>query len=111
MGWGSKDVYYDASEFGLEKVLEINEKDLAYEFDMFVVWKKDDVYYWASDSGCSCPSPFENYTSVEMLEHGPKERARDAAIEYVRELEKRARTYAYSGGADMTVDEVRRALA
>lgn len=111
MGYYDENVYYHPDKFGLEEVLEINEKDLSYEFDMFVVWKKDDVYYWASDSGCSCPAPFEDHDGLASLEHGPKERARDAAIEYIRELEKRARTYAYSGGADKTVDEVRRALA
>lgn len=107
MGWNGKDVYYDSDHFGLEKVLEIDETGLSYEFNMFVVWKdKDGVYYWASDMGCSCPSPFEDYKSLADLEHGPIERARNAAISWVKETNKNR-----GSGADMSVDEVRRALA
>ena len=39
-----------------------------YDFNLFGVWIIDGVAYWASDSGCSCPSPFENYNKVEDLE-------------------------------------------
>ena len=33
----------------------------SYEFDMFVVWKKLDgnTLWWDTDSGCSCPCPFD----------------------------------------------------
>ena len=43
----------------------------AWEFDMFAIWSKGKRLFWATDSGCSCPSPFENYNSIEDLEHGP----------------------------------------
>ncbi len=35
---------------------------------MAVVWKDDKGnHYLATDSGCSCPSPFENYHDIESL--------------------------------------------
>ena len=43
----------------------------AYEFDMFVVWQdKDGNLWWTSDSGCSCPSPFENVRGFHDLYDG-----------------------------------------
>jgi hypothetical protein len=34
----------------------------SYHFDKFVVWKTSEGdYIWGTDSGCSCPSPFEEF--------------------------------------------------
>ena len=70
------DVYYEPGKFGLSIIGEV-EFRLSYEFDMFVVWKRlaDGAIFYANDSGCSCPSPFERYTSVDNLT-----RAQDAAV-------------------------------
>ena len=41
-----------------------------YGFHELIVWRQDatgDLFY-ASDEGCSCPAPFEDYRSVEDLE-------------------------------------------
>lgn len=53
--------YYSPEHFGLEIVGTV-EVPMGYEFDMFVIWmdKEGRSYYWASDSGCSCPTPFED---------------------------------------------------
>lgn len=61
-------IYSEPEKFGLEIVGEI-EDEPDYSFDMFVVWKdnKGSLYY-GQDSGCSCPSPFENIESVSELE-------------------------------------------
>ena len=62
-----KNPYYNPELFGLEIVAELN-PFLSYEFDMVVVWKdKEGNLFWAADAGCSCPTPFEDYTSVELL--------------------------------------------
>lgn len=62
-----KNPYYNPEHFGLEIVAELN-PHLSYEFDMVVVWKdKEGNLFWAGDAGCSCPTPFENYTSIETL--------------------------------------------
>lgn len=62
------DVYYKPEEHGLS-ILGSAELDLAYEFDMFVVWQADNgQLYYGSDCGCSCPSPFEDCYEANDLE-------------------------------------------
>jgi hypothetical protein len=53
--------YYSPELCGLEIFEEIDTAD-SYEFDKLVVWKKNDdgSLWWDCDSGCSCPSPFDN---------------------------------------------------
>ena len=53
--------YYSPEKCGLEIFKSIDTAG-SYEFDMFVVWKKldDNTLWWDTDSGCSCPSPFDN---------------------------------------------------
>lgn len=58
-----KDVSSDAKYFGLTPVVEFELREPDYSFDTFKVWyhSESEKYYWARDSGCSCPSPFEDY--------------------------------------------------
>lgn len=68
MSWNDPDVYYQPEKFGLSIVREIDDPEASYSFDMIVVWKHDDGrIFWADDSGCSCPSPFESHTNLESL--------------------------------------------
>lgn len=63
--------YYNPEDFGLTIVDEIEWRDEPYEFDLTVIWKDKSGKYWiADDSGCSCPSPFEDYHTLESLD-GP----------------------------------------
>ena len=58
--------YYDPQKLGLKIVGEIDCGG-GYEFDKFVVWEKADGSKWyATDSGCSCPSPFENTELADL---------------------------------------------
>ena len=61
-------IYYDPEKFGLKTVGEIDWSDGCYQFDLTVVWQRelDGVFVYAEDSGCSCPSPFED-TGVNDL--------------------------------------------
>lgn len=54
-------VYYHPESVGLYIVME-NDIAGSYEFDMCVLWKHlaTGRLFYAFDSGCSCPSPFEN---------------------------------------------------
>lgn len=63
-------IYYHPEKFDLEVVAEIDYSDGNYNFDTRVVWRHvpSDVFYMARDSGCSCPSPFEDYTSLADLD-------------------------------------------
>lgn len=67
MSYGTPDVYYQPGHFGLEIVGEA-ERPSWHDFDKFAVWRDAaGALYYASDSGCSCPSPFENFTSLSDL--------------------------------------------
>lgn len=61
--------YYSPELLGLETIYEIEEPNLSYEFNTFVLWRETatGILYWAQDSGCSCPTPFENYCKVSNL--------------------------------------------
>ena len=60
--------YYSPQECGLELIADINFTD-NYDFDMIAVWRNEDgELFWACDAGCSCPCPFENYTSLDSLD-------------------------------------------
>ena len=61
-------IYDNPEQLELKVFAEISNLALDYEFSMFVVWqdKRGNLFY-AEDSGCSCPSPFENITGVEEL--------------------------------------------
>lgn len=62
------DVYSKPENYDLEIIGELDEDDLSYEFHMLVVWKhKDGRLFYATDSGCSCPSPFEDVHSLADL--------------------------------------------
>lgn len=81
-------IYYSPEDFGLEVVGVIERSDGDYQFDMVVVWKQARGKYWiGQDSGCSCPSPFEDYGDVNQLD-GPhnKDNLRKR-LDYIRENE------------------------
>lgn len=63
-------VYYNPEDQGLEQVAQIYYSDGGYCFDYRVIWRHTETgkLYTARDSGCSCPSPFEDYHSVESLQ-------------------------------------------
>lgn len=61
--------YNDPGDLGLELVGEVDYSDGDYNFDLVAVWRdpKTGDWFYAEDSGCSCPSPFEDYTTRESL--------------------------------------------
>lgn len=64
-------IYYSPQDYGLEIVGEFDWSEPDYSFDMLVVWKEKRGKYWVgNDSGCSCPSPFEEVYDMNSLD-GP----------------------------------------
>ena len=63
-------VYETPEKYGLKVVAELEFSDLSYVFDTRVVWRhlETGILYTARDAGCSCPSPFEDYRTLESLE-------------------------------------------
>lgn len=69
MGLFTNDIYYSPEEFGVETIGQLNLHEPDYSFDILLV-QRDIVtgkFYVNFDSGCSCPSPFENFTTKESL--------------------------------------------
>lgn len=66
------DAYHNPQKLGLEVVAEVELSEPDYSFDIAMVWwhTQTNKFYVAQDSGCSCPSPFEDFTSLEKL-NGP----------------------------------------
>ncbi len=91
MSWDwEKNLYSNPEKSGLKIVGQVDFSSGSYEFDYLVVWQDvetGDTYY-ASDSGCSCPSPFENLEREDLL---PINRLQDL-LEHV-EYAKRERSY------------------
>ena len=79
-----ENVYTNPEYFGLEVISSIDDPEASYTFDMIVVWRRleDRKLFWATDSGCSCPVPFEEY-AVSDLSPLP-ETARDLDAELRR---------------------------
>lgn len=64
--------YYDPEKCGLI-LLSFEEPGLSYEYNILCFWASPEGYiYTAQDSGCSCPTPFENAharkTPAEVIE-------------------------------------------
>lgn len=68
-------IYYSPEKFGLVTVGEVEWSDGSYIFDKTVVWRKRDslCFYLGSDSGCSCPSPFEDIGLDDLRPMTPSE--------------------------------------
>lgn len=63
-------IYSSPEQFGLTVLGEIEWRDESYEFDLTVVWKNAaGQLYYADDSGCSCPMPFEDFAGIADLTH------------------------------------------
>lgn len=60
--------YYNPEKFGLTVVAETNTAD-SWEFNISVVYR-DTEGRWllASDSGCSCPTPFSDHQVTDMIQ-------------------------------------------
>lgn len=55
----------------------------AWQFDMFDVWYIGDQLYWGADSGCSCPSPYEDFHTLADYCTGSKKECLSAIKEWV----------------------------
>lgn len=57
----------------LHKVTEFDTARESYEFHLYGVFfdPRDNRYYTLTDSGCSCPSPWEDYRVEISEENGP----------------------------------------
>lgn len=45
---------------------EIHLSEPDYSFDLLGIWEEDGGFFIATDSGCSCPSPWESHTKDDL---------------------------------------------
>lgn len=59
----NNNIYYNPDKCGLEILATLDERDLSYQYNTYlvVIDLNSRRIFRASDSGCSCPVPFENY--------------------------------------------------
>lgn len=64
----SYNIYSSPEKFGMQVVCELEDPDASYTFDTVVVWRQADtgLLFFARDSGCSCPVPFEDATPIPL---------------------------------------------
>lgn len=61
-------IYYDTEKLGLAQVGCLDEANLSYEFNTLLVIEEiqSGKMFWAHSSGCSCPTPFEEYSFASV---------------------------------------------
>jgi hypothetical protein len=62
-----KNLYYSPENLGYSTFGSVDVGS-SYEFDIFLVLEKAGKLYYASDSGCSCPTPFEDTLETDLVE-------------------------------------------
>ena len=85
---------YDSDE--LEYIGEVEWTGESYQFDITAVWyhPESGLFYWGDDSGCSCPTPFEDVHDLSGLEAGNR-------FDVIHHLEARGDEGFYSEHAGM----------
>jgi hypothetical protein len=85
--------YYNPEAVGLEIVAEIDYSDGNYQFDLRIVWRQKETgrLLTSRESGCSCPTPFDELKVEDMA---------DYSYGFVRNeaLDEAKREYGYDGG-------------
>ena len=105
----SLNLYYDPQKFGLEPVGTIDFSSGSYEFDYLCIWKDAaGNYLWGSDSGCSCPTPFENQ-GVNSLAKGTAHQAAAAIQERLNNRSEYELDYRY--GENDAIELIGRLMA
>lgn len=66
MSWTDNPVR-DPQKYGFDELLgTIELSGEAWSFNLLAVLRNEKGYYLGTDSGCSCPSPFENHTDIDF---------------------------------------------
>ena len=56
-------VYYSPDKSGLSNIVTLDEPGRSYDYRTLIVVQDNKIgrVFYAEDSGCSCPTPFEDY--------------------------------------------------
>lgn len=70
---------------GLKSLNQIELEGEPWQFYLLGVWQGDDGYYLGTDSGCSCPIPFENYRRENLTGPLTKEQAAEESLSLAKD--------------------------
>jgi hypothetical protein len=81
--------YNSPEKLGLTILGQLYDPNSYYDFHDLIVWAHNDGrIFYATDSGCSCPSPFEDYNTLasltEVCQGGQRPRKHDKHGNYGR---------------------------
>lgn len=63
-------IYSLPGNYGLELITSMDLGE-SYDFDIYALFRNGDgAWFLVNDSGCSCPAPFEDYTSADQIADG-----------------------------------------
>lgn len=106
-----ENIYYHPEQYGLTLFGEVEWSDGCYQFDTTAVWKRDldGAFFMAEDSGCSCPSPFENHTAASLA--GPLTGAEvigllNSRLDEAKEEDEDEDEYWYGGDLNSIADSI-----
>jgi hypothetical protein len=96
----SENLYYSPEASNVDLIGTVQWGEASWDFDLTCVWRsKEDPtkFYVASDSGCSCPSPFEN---IELSELKPMTKHQALAALVQRGIEEDDEDWGSGSSAD-----------
>lgn len=73
----------ESEDCGLTLLARFDEDDLSYEFNTFLLLQDNETgnVYGVSDSGCSCPTPFEDVHGLDDMAYLPSVTAAKALFD------------------------------
>lgn len=93
------EIYCEPENYGLEIFEHIQDDHASYSFNDLIIWrrKEDGKLLYQTDSGCSCPMPFENIgiddliviNSIEQLDRAIEEYRGDSSGEQCCTLDRK----------------------
>ena len=81
---------------GKQNISEVCLREPNYSFDLLAVWRDETGFFLGTDSGCSCPTPWESHTAEDLT--GPL--TLDQAVEESASLWTNAGKYDEAGFKD-----------
>lgn len=70
-------IYYSPEKCGMEliDVVDNTKHECTFDYTIYLRHIETGKYYTASDSGCSCPTPFEDFRCIADLDEIDEHRA------------------------------------
>lgn len=80
MGYYNNPVYEPQENGFIETVTTGSLAYPDWAFSMFAVLRKEDGYYLSTDSGCSCPTPWESHSAEDFTGPLTAEQVREEVL-------------------------------